>query len=143
MPENYPIKTPAGFAPANAVGFANSDGEMVLVSGDNPMPVSNAGAPPPLPLEGTATQNEIVGPFAPLAGRAVNIQLDGTWQGNVQLLRSVDSGTTKLPVTLAGEPWAQFTSNANEPAWLESEGDVELYLDLTLTSGTLAYRVSQ
>lgn len=145
MPENRPIQTPAGYAPATAVGFANASGEMVLISADNPLPIASAGAsnPAPAPLMGQTSTNFAAGPFVPIADRPVVVQLDGTWQGAVQLLRSIDGGATKQPVTLAGQSWGLFTGNAMEPVWQESEAGAELYLDIVVTGGTLNYRVSQ
>jgi hypothetical protein len=71
------------------------------------------------------------------------LQLSGTWTGTVKLLRSSDGGTTKLPLTLAGAAWGQFTANCCEPVWEESETAATLWLDVALTSGTLAYRLAQ
>lgn len=145
MPGNQPILTPAGFAPATAVGFANANGEMVLISAENPLPIaaSTTTANVNPPLEGQTDTDAIVGPFAPTTDRPVVIQLSGTWAGSVQLLRSTDNGATKFPVTLAGESWGNFTANVLEPVWQESEAGAELYLDIALTSGTVAFRVSQ
>ena len=142
MSDNQPIQMPAGYAPATAVGFADSAGEMVLISADNPLPISNLSAPP-TPLAGSASASSSVGPFEPVAERPVMIQLGGNWEGSVQLLRSVDDGATKSPVTLAGSSWALYTTNVLEPAWQEAEAGVELYLDIALTSGVVDYRVSQ
>jgi hypothetical protein len=61
----------------------------------------------------------------------------------VRLLRSTDGGATKLPVTVAGDTWAQFTANCCEPVWDESEASARLYLDIALTSGTITYRIAQ
>lgn len=145
MPENRTIQTPAGYAPATAVGFANASGEMVLISAENPLPTASitSANPAPSPLLGQSSTDLVVGPFAPIADRPVFLQLDGTWQGTVQLLRSIDGGATKQPVTLAGQSWGLFTGKAMEPVWQESEAGAELYLDITISSGTLSYRVSQ
>ena len=94
-------------------------------------------------MEGSASTSIIAGPYNPVTDRAVMLQLNGTWEGSARLLRSTDGGTTKHPVTLAGEAWAVFTSNAVEQVWNESEAGAELYIDIALQSGTLAYRVSQ
>jgi hypothetical protein len=71
------------------------------------------------------------------------LTLSGTWTGTVKLLRSVDGGTTRLPVTSAGLPYGAFTANACEPVWEESEAAALLYLDVTLASGTVTYRMGQ
>jgi hypothetical protein len=57
--------------------------------------------------------------------------------------RSVDDGDTKLPLTVGGLPWAAFTGNACEPVAEESESGAAYYLDVTLASGTLTYRLAQ
>lgn len=148
MPANHPIKMPAGFATATAVGYADSSGELVVISSDNPLPVSSdsstvGGSGVPEPLTGTASGSTVVGPFTPAANRPVFLQLEGSWVGVVRLLRSVDGGTTMLPVTLAGDPWAVFTTNVVEPVWQDSENGAELYLHVELSSGSIDYRVSQ
>ncbi|MES2491756.1 MAG: hypothetical protein V4579_00580 [Pseudomonadota bacterium] len=61
----------------------------------------------------------------------------------MKLLRSVDGGTTKLPVTAGGQPYASYTANVCEPVWEESEAAALLYLDFTLTSGSVSYRMGQ
>lgn len=149
MNESVPVRTPGGFAPAFALGQAGPDGQLLLVSADNPLPVSGMGsgsaAPPPAPppLAGTASNATMAGPYKPVPGRPVYLQLGGAWQGRVRLLRSVDGGATKMPLTIAGQPWASFTAPACEAVWEESEDAARLYLDLQPASGTIAYRVSQ
>ena len=69
--------------------------------------------------------------------------LSGTWTGSVRVLRSTDAGTTKLPLTLGGIGWAQFTGNCCEPVWDESSVNALLYLDVTYASGTIVYRMEQ
>jgi hypothetical protein len=97
----------------------------------------------PTPLAGSASTTALVGPFVPVAGQPVVISLSGTWSGTVALLRSVDGGATRLPVTLAGRSWGQYTANACEPFWEEAEGAASLYLDIALQSGTVVYRLAQ
>lgn len=71
------------------------------------------------------------------------VQLGGSWTGLVQVTRSVDGGVTRNALTVSGQPWARFTGNVCEPVWEEAEDGAELYLDITVNSGTLTYRVSQ
>ncbi len=139
-----PITNPSGYIPARALAFTDVDGSAVQVSQAAPLPVSlgSSGAVP-APLAGTLTASGTAGPFSPLEGKAVMLALSGAWAGTVRLLRSTDGGTTRLPLTLAGSAWAQFTANCCEPVWEEGEAGAQLYLSVTLTSGTLAYRVSQ
>ncbi|MHA6316796.1 hypothetical protein ACXYN8_03935 [Altererythrobacter sp. CAU 1778] len=148
MPTKSPIQMPAGFATATAVGFADQNGEFVVISADNPLPTSGSAEPgangaPPTPLAGTASSSAIVGPFVPLAGRPVILTIQGSWTGVVRLMRSTNGGATKLPVTLAGDPWAVFSTNIAEPVWQESEEGAELYLHLEPSSGAMTYRLSQ
>ncbi len=73
----------------------------------------------------------------------MHLQLSGNWQGTVSLQRSTDSGATRQGLTVGGTPWASFSGNANEPVWQETEADTSFWLAITLTSGTLSYRLSQ
>lgn len=148
MNDPIPVRTPGGFAPAFALGQAGPDGHLLLVSADNPLPVTGgsgaaAPAPAPTPLAGATSVSNVVGPFDPVPGRPVYLQLSGTWQGRVQVLRSVDGGATKVPLTVAGQHWGVFTGPSCEPVWEEGDAAARLYLDLQPASGTIAYRVSQ
>ena len=144
---DLPIKAPGGFAPATAIGHTDAAGNYIPIGPDNPLPVAGlsgpVSSPPPPALEGETSAEEIAGPYAPVRGRTVFVQLSGEWTGNARLLRSVDGGATKHPLTVAGIEWAVFASNVCEAVWEESETGAELYLDLAPTSGTIAYRVSQ
>ena len=71
------------------------------------------------------------------------LSLTGTWQGTVQLMRSVDGGVTRHPLTIGGFTWGRYTGNACEPVWDEQEEGVELHLDIALASGTIGYRIAQ
>lgn len=143
MPITKPISLPANYAQAIAVGYADASGNISLVDSATPLPVAIATAAPPAPLSGTASANVSVGPFAPVAGAPVTLRLTGTWSGTVQLSRSSDAGATRSPVTAGGLEWARFTGNACEQVWQESEAGALLYLDIVITSGEVAYRVSQ
>ncbi len=143
MPNPIPVTTPATYAPISAIGFAEADSNLSPVSATNPLPVALAVATAPPVLAGTATGTSIVGPFAPIAGKPVMLVLSGQWSGSARVLRSTDGGATKLPLTAAGLAWGGFTGNCCEPVWEESVAGASLYLDIALTSGTLAYRVAQ
>ena len=143
MPTNNPITTPAGYAPAFAVGFSDQSGALSIVQSDRPLPVSLSAEAPGAPLEGQASANMLVGPFAPVPGRPLVIGLAGDWQGSVQVERSVDGGATRHQLTAGGYSWGHYTGNACEPFWKEEETGAEFYLAVTVTSGTLAYRLSQ
>jgi hypothetical protein len=142
MTEPVPIQTPSGYAPAYAVGFADPSANLILVSDLRPLPVT-AMAPPPEPLVGTTSQSQIAGPFPAAANRPIVVNLAGVWQGSVRLLRSTDGGATLNSLRVGGMPWAEYTTSGCEQAWVESEAETSFYLDVSLESGTLDYRVSQ
>ena len=129
MPINNPIKTPAGYVPAFALGFSGPEGELEIVESTKPLPVTLASsdplavlpgyAPAPAPIEGASAASLVVGPFVPVAGRPVVLPLAGTWEGTVQLMRSTDEGATLHPVTVGGFAWGRYTANACEPVWEE------------------------
>lgn len=137
-----PIQNPATYIPVQALAFAQADGNSGLVSADLPLPVSTT-RPAGQPLSGSATVTGQVGPFSPVSGRPVMLSLSGSWTGSVRMLRSVDAGVTRLPLTIGGEAWGEFTTNACEAVWEDYEDNARLYLDVTLASGTLTYRVAQ
>ncbi len=137
-----PIAVPSGYATANAMAYADGDGNVAIVSGQQPLPVQSkfvAAAP----LAGSTGVTGVFGPFVPALDRSVMLTLSGTWAGTVKVVRSTDGGATRLPLTVAGSAWAQFTGNACEAVWDESESAATLYLDVALTSGTLVYRLAQ
>jgi hypothetical protein len=137
-----PIQSPSGYAATRALAFADTDGSAVLASASTPLPVT-LGSAATVALTGSTAANGVLGPYQPALGRGAMLQLSGSWTGTVRLLRSTDGGTTKLPVTVAGTAWGQFTANCCEPVWEESEAAATLWLDVALTSGTLVYRLAQ
>jgi len=138
-----PLQQQARFVAPVAVSFANTAGDSDVVSQANPLPVYTATPASPAPLAGTATANGVFGPFTPAMGRAVMLSLSGAWTGAVKLLRSADGGTTRLGLTALGQAYGSFTANVCEPVWEESEAGALLYLDATIASGSLTYRMGQ
>ena len=141
-----PIQNPTGYAIPRAVAYADIDGSMLQVSSAAPLPVavlSGGGTTATTPLVGTANTTAVVGPYQPAIGRAVMLLLTGTWSGTVKVVRSVDGGTTKQPLTINGSTWGQFTTNCCEAVWDESESAARFFLDITLASGSVTYRVAQ
>lgn len=141
-----PILSPAAYVPSRASAFSDVDGNALLVSNANPMPVAIlAGGTGTVltALAGSTAATGILGPYQPAVDRSIMLALSGTWTGTVKVVRSTDGGTTKLPLTVAGSVWGQFTANCCEPVWEEADASSRFYLDVTLASGTLAYRVSQ
>lgn len=150
MSQKFPISSPARFATPTAVGFTDGAGTLALVSQGAPLPVTitNASSIPdlpdaPKPLVGRATSSVVVGPFTPAGSTPIHLQLSGTWAGRASLERSTDGGVTRQGLTVGGRRWASFTANANEPVWQDSEAGVTFWLNVQITSGELAYRVSQ
>jgi hypothetical protein len=140
---SIPIQSPASYIPSRATAFADVDGTSLLVSASNPMPVSVGPAAAAPPLAGSTATSGVFGPMLPGASRPVVLALSGTWSGTVTVKRSTDGGVTKLPLTVGGTSWGQFTANVCEPVWEENEAGAALYLDVALTSGTLTYRLAQ
>jgi hypothetical protein len=61
----------------------------------------------------------------------------------VRLQRSTDGGATRLGLTAMGSAYGEFTGNVCEPVWEESETAALLYLNITVTSGSVTYRMGQ
>ncbi len=137
-----PIQAPAGYLSSHAAAFADIDGSAILVSASAPLPVSTRSAASP-PLTGVTSSNAVLGPFQPVPDRPVVLVLTGTWTGTVRVTRSTDSGITRLPLTVGGASWGLFTANCCEAVWEEGESAAQLFLEVTLTSGSLNYRLSQ
>jgi hypothetical protein len=150
MSQKFPISNPARFATPTAVGFTDGAGTLALVSQGAPLPVTitNPSSLPdlpaaPKPLAGRTASSTVVGPFKPTGSTPIHLQLSGTWVGRASLERSTDGGATRQGLTVGGRRWGSFTGNANEPVWQESEAGVTFWLDVQISSGELAYRVSQ
>ena len=141
-----PIQNPTGYAIPRAIAYADIDGSMLQVSNAAPLPVAvtaGGGSTATTPLAGTAATTSLVGPYQPAIGRAIMLLLTGSWTGTVKVLRSVDGGTTKQPLTINGTTWGQFSANCCEAVWDESENAARFYLDIALSSGNVTYRVAQ
>jgi len=138
------VEVPAGFVPQYAVAFGAVDAPAVAVHADNPLPVRTVRqAGTTVPLVGTMASSGVAGPFVPELDRPIWVSLSGDWTGTAELLRSIDGGVTKLPLTAGGARWGRFTGNANEAVADESEAGAIYYLSVALQSGTLSYRVAQ
>lgn len=147
MPNSTVVLAPGGFAPSVALAFGALGESVTQVDASNPLPVGvrlpEASPSTSTPRAGTASVSTMVGPFVPQLARAIWLTLSGTWAGTAQLLRSTDGGATKLPLTIAGASWGSFTANGNEPVAEESDAAATYYLSITLTSGSVTYRVAQ
>ncbi|MEO6152969.1 MAG: hypothetical protein ABIT09_09085 [Croceibacterium sp.] len=148
---DIPISYPGRFAPGMAVNYADSTGAARQVSQSSPLPVTlvaattttGTGGTTSAALTATATAVTTAGPFAPVAGKPIILTLAGSWIGKVTLLRSINGGTTRVPLSLAGTPWAVFTGNVCEPVWDETETGATFYLQLAPDKGAIVYRVAQ
>lgn len=143
MSNPLPVYAPAGFAPVAAIGFTQADATLSPVSSLTPLPVVARLEPGAPALSGTTSSTTTAGPFAPLPGRPVILSLSGSWTGTVRVMRSADSGATLLPLTAGGLPWGSFTANCCEAVWEESAKGAELYLNISVASGSLTYRLEQ
>lgn len=139
------VESPAAFVPVHSIAFAEGDGSAANVGQARPLPVaatliaSNAVA-----LTGSVSASGVFGPFTPQLGRPIWVTLSGIWAGSVQLLRSVDGGATKLPLTYAdGSAKALWSGNANSAAAEETVANATYWLAVTIASGTLTYRLEQ
>lgn len=137
-----PIQNPSGYAVTRAVAFADVDGSMLQVAAATPLPVT-LGSVATSALAGTSATSTVAGPYLPALDRPIMLLLTGTWSGTVTVTRSVDGGTTRQPLTVNGAPWGQFTANCCEAVWDEAETGAQLYLDISLSSGSLTYRLAQ
>lgn len=137
-----PIQNPAPFVPSRAVSFAEVDGSSQLVSPARPLPVTMLPSAP-VAMAGTASASSQIGPYQPAIGRPILLTLSGAWTGQVRVLRSVDGGASMSPLTMGGMPWGEFSENCCEAVWEEFEDAARLYLELTVTNGTLNYRIAQ
>ena len=138
------VGSPGGFVPAYGIAFGAAGSPAVPVEPVNPLPVAQTVvAAASIALAGSTSATGAAGPFTPVLGRMIWLTLTGNWTGTVTVQRSIDGGITRLPMTVAGQPWASFTANANEAIGEESVAGASWYLQITLTAGTLAYRVQQ
>lgn len=139
-----PIALPAGYVTGQAIAYTTAADHAVLVSATAPLPVAQTRvAAAVTPIAGSTSVTATVGPFAPELSRPIWLTLAGVWTGSAQLLRSTDGGTTKLPLTAAGVAYGAFTGNVNEAVAEESCAGATWYLAVTLSAGTLTYRVAQ
>lgn len=146
MPTNNQplIQAPAAYVPAHALSFGGLNDAATFVAVDAPLPTrARLIAASSVPLAGTTSASGEFGPFVPELGRAIWVTLSGDWTGTAALLRSTDGGTTWLPLTVGGQPWASYSGNAQEAAAEESDAAASYSLSVALVSGTLTYRVAQ
>ncbi|SFK41354.1 hypothetical protein [Caulobacter sp. UNC279MFTsu5.1] len=108
-----------------------------------PAPAYGASGVPPVTASLTAPGNTSALPA--VAGRPINVSITGTASGlSARLTRSFDGGATWLPLTVAGQPYAVWTGNISEQAWVETEAGVQFRVEVAaLAAGTATIRISQ
>lgn len=143
MTSKTPVTPPARFASPSAVGYTDANGDLSLVTSASPLPTYVAKVAGAAPMAGQASTTALIGPFTPAPGLPVHLLLTGTWTGTISIERSIDDGASRQPLTAGGMPWGRFSVNANEVVWQETDPAAQLYLNATLTAGTVSYRVSQ
>lgn len=112
-------------------------------------PTAVTGAAPSGTATGTAP-NFLIGPFTPQLNRqiwATLVVAAGT-TGTVQILRSTDAGATMTALTKAPNVIGSFTLSGaaagpliNEQILAESDAAASLWLSVSLTAGSLTYRI--
>lgn len=139
------IKSPAGFVPGVAISFGADGAAATMVTASDPLPTRAVFAPAATPpLAGMTSASAMLGPFAPEAGRPIMLTLSGSWSGSVQMLRSADGGVTRLPLTYSdGSAKPVWTAALNAVVAEEMVAGATYYLGVTMTTGTLAYRMEQ
>lgn len=104
------------------------------------------------PLTGTVNDvaAHIFGPFTPQLAREIWATLVGTGAvGTAQLMRSTDAGVTKAGLTAGGDAWASWSFSGvtgpivNEQIGTETDAAATWWLAVTLTAGSLTYRIAQ
>lgn len=84
-----------------------------------------------------------------VAGRPINVKITGAATGlSARLTRSDDDGATWQPLTIANQPWAVYTGNVLEQAWVETEAPtghpILFRVEVTaIAAGTAGIRLSQ
>jgi len=139
------VEAPGNFTPQVALAFGSLNEAATPIGPANPLPThARLGAADSSPIAGSTSVSTLLGPFAPELGRLIWVTLSGTWTGSVQLLRSVDGGATRLPVTYGdGTVKGIYSGNVNAAVAEETVDGTIWYLDATLGSGTLNYRLEQ
>lgn len=101
------------------------------------------------PVTATLTSVGNTAAITPTAGRPINAKITGTATGlSARLTRSDDDGATWQPLTIGGLPWAVYTGNVFEQAWVETEAPVGhpilFRIEVTaILGGTATIKLSQ
>lgn len=137
------------FSGAASLGYPVTMGDGVsfipAVAVVDAMGVAVGGPSNTTPVTGIFTTNGASPAFSPLPGRAIWATLTGTFGGDtVTVQRSVDGGTTWVPLSAGGLPFGVFTGAAQEPIASEDDTGTLYRLSLTGASGTtnIAYRLA-
>ena len=110
-----------------------------------------AAATTPLTAAISDTATHALGPFAPQLCRQIWLTINATAaaSGTAQLLRSNDSGTTRIGITQGGVLAASYQFSAavgvivNEPVLAETDASASYFLAITLSAGSVTVRIAQ
>lgn len=99
----------------------------------------------------TDTSTHVLGPFTPQLNREIWLTLNATTaaSGSAQLLRSTDSGATKVGLTAGGIAIGGYafggTTGAivNEIIGIETDASATYYFTITLSAGAVTCRLAQ
>lgn len=109
-------------------------------------------APVTLPATSTPVSNQptvgttTLGPFTPQLGRDIQVLIrspNGAWSGTITVGTSVDNCATVNPLTVGGQAWGVYTSNANEPVWTPTLGGVVFCATEVIASGKPSVELRQ
>lgn len=96
------------------------------------------------PLTGTINTTGPTPVFTPQLGRDMYLTLSGTFSGTVQVQRSTDNGATWNNITISGgQQWGRYTGACDEVVETPTDGASKYRLDVTLSSGSVTYRLAQ
>jgi hypothetical protein len=95
-------------------------------------------------VSGTISASGATAAFLPVLRRPIWLMLTGGWAGSVVLQRSIDEGANWNALTYGdGGARPAWTGNMQAAVAEETVAGARYRLSVTLTSGTLGYRMEQ
>lgn len=137
------------FPSAPAVTVSGSPAAYTMVNGVITLNTPCAGGetvvftPVDLLVSGAFTGTGQSAAISPIPEQGFNVSLWGTFVASVRLERSLDNGTTWLPITAGGSAMFTWTSPASEENEEPESGALYRLNCTAYTSGTVNYRISQ
>jgi hypothetical protein len=96
------------------------------------------------PITGTVTTTGNTPTFTPQLGRDMYLTLSGTFSGTVQVQRTTDNGSTWNNITISGgQQWGHYTGACDEVVETPTDSASKYRLSITLSSGSVTYRLAQ